>query len=352
MARLDLFLGCVVPAMLHGCELWVLSPRQAKALDFWFFSRLRQVLRVDYTTRLVAQVADPVGASFAECANMAEAALGRQVLPASSLWRARRLGMFGRLVRRLAVSQEAGAQPPLHVLAAFQWEIHAGEEAAVVPTAAEAERFLVAGRQGSWRSQVMVDMATAVPVLGLADTRSRAGWAAGARSIPPSSDHVARTGPATGPPGPRVGARRQRGPPLQLWETAGVGSARDAAAAEAADPAAQAARAAQAVQVTPWLSRRDPTKRCTLCSRLGCRLNDPLCVKGYRCSRCAKKGRLPAVVASHATWYCTTSYERLCAGCSIHGPEDRCGSGHQYEECPVLLRRQQLEVLRAAGADV
>ena len=317
--RLDLFFRCVVPTLLHSCELWVLTVSQQRALDEWFFSRLQQVLRIDFSTRRDSGDHGPP-VSFAAAMNLAEFTLGRALEPASSMWRRRRLGFFGRIIRSLAASQAAGVQPAWHVMAAFQWRVHAAGDVVVLPTDAEVSDFLLSGRPGSWRQAVACDMASASPPLSLADARSVAGWAAGAATVPVAAFHARRSGAAVGP---RPRRRRRRGvvlPAARLWESAAAQRRRSVAVATAAAVAAGGDGA-------------DIGPRCGRCGVFGHVSNSAECPYGPCCAHCLKAGALPDVVGGHTTRQCTTSSGRPCSTCRTAHRADG-SSGHQAGECP------------------
>ena len=318
--RLDLFFRCVVPTLLHSCELWVLTLSQERALDEWFFSRLQQVLRIDFSSRRDAGDHGPQ-VSFASAMNLAERTLGRALVPASSMWRRRRLGFFGRIIRSLAASQAARVQPAWHVLAAYQWRVHAAGDDVVLPTGAEVSDFLLSGRPGSWRQAVARDMATASPPLSLADARSVAGWAAGAATIPVATFHARRSGAAEGP---RPRRRRRRGavmPAARLWESAATQRRRSVAVATAEAVAA----GGDGAGIGP---------RCGRCGVFGHVSNSVACPSGPHCGHCAGSGELPDVVGGHTTRQCTTSSGRLCSTCRVAHRADG-SSGHQADECPL-----------------
>ena len=334
--RLDLFFRCVVPTLLHSCELWVLSLSQQRALDEWFFSRLQQVLRIDFSTRRDAGVHGPQ-VSFASAMNLAELTLGRVLEPASSMWRRRRLGFFGRIIRSLAASQAAGAQPAWHVLAAFQWRVHAADEVVVLPTDAEVSDFLLSGRPGSWRQAVACDMASASPPLSLADARSVAGWAAGAATIPVAAFHARRSGAAEGP---RPRRRRRRGvvvPAARLWESAATQRRRSAAVATAAAVAAGRDGAC----IGP---------RCGRCGAFGHMSNTAACPLGPRCEHCVRAGEFQDVAGGHTTRQCTTSSGRPCSVCLTAHRADG-SSGHQAGDCPDAPAGSVAVVVAAAAVE-
>ena len=309
-AQVELFLQCVVPTVLQGCEVWLLSVTQLRHLDNWFFTRLRVVLGLDYTARQIAGVVGgDSGASFAACMNRAEDLMGRALLPASALVVQRRLGMFRRMIVSLAAAQETGRPIPYPVLAAFQWRVHAGDIIVEPPTQTEALDFLAGGTPGSWREQVTLDMARAVPPLSLADAGSKSGWLAGVRSIPISRFHIQRSGAATGP-------RRHRGPrrlpaaSVLRWETTGAAAARDREAVALAQGTVN--------DVGGYI--------CSTCGERGHKSNT--CVQ-VRCGLCAERMCPPWIVGGHRRVECTTSHPtRRCLGCGI--------GKHQVEVCPIV----------------
>jgi len=244
--KLRVYLEAILPAAMHGCELWVLSHDEAIELDHWYLSRLQTCLRHDHRSREERGAAGHI--SFAQTLNRAEALVGRILPLASTLWRRRRLGLMARMMRELAVAQKKKEQVPIHILAAYQWEVHPAGRKLRVPDADEVDHFLTVGRPGSWRRAVIHDLRRCSPPMGLTDMLSKEGFNAGVRTIPDSEHHVCRSGAALGPRPRERRGRRVPTPRAQLWESSRLAAGRRRAVVIAGELAVRAAAAAGAAR--------------------------------------------------------------------------------------------------------